>query len=272
MTASQVQRRFPNFLPSGRTARRHLAELQESLGYLDLAPTPSPLWPKVYALSRKGLKKLQTTSVNTGSPWQPSVLDRRRTHGYSALHVLHELLITEFLLELKGFVETQSNLELLTTERRSLSRHSAFQVGHNDSAQRLVPDAYFVVRRKAAGLLGTFLEIDTGSMSLRQIRQKLRRYADWKQTSRAQAFLEDSFRTLGAQKPRPVFRVIMICAGKPGINVRKRAKAINGLAQGIAAQIADHFWVVPWDGVGTTQNLLNRFFHNRHDEIIACLC
>src|SRR5436190_10037774 len=47
-TASQVQRRFVDILKSDRTARRQLAEMQESLGYVDLVPTPSPLWPKVY--------------------------------------------------------------------------------------------------------------------------------------------------------------------------------------------------------------------------------
>jgi hypothetical protein len=45
--AAQIQRRFREYLPSDRTARRHLAEM-EALGWLDVAPTlgVSPLWPK----------------------------------------------------------------------------------------------------------------------------------------------------------------------------------------------------------------------------------
>lgn len=43
--ATQIQRRFPDYLKSGRTCRRHLAELQD-LGYIDtVAETVSPLWP-----------------------------------------------------------------------------------------------------------------------------------------------------------------------------------------------------------------------------------
>src|SRR5437016_7859562 len=54
--SSQIQRRFRAFFKSDRTARRRLAELQ-ALGLLGVAPTrsTSPLWPKVFFVTGKGV-------------------------------------------------------------------------------------------------------------------------------------------------------------------------------------------------------------------------
>src|SRR5262249_32955165 len=53
--ASQIQRRLSGALRSGRTARRHLEEL-ESMGYLGVAPArgAGPLFPKVYYVTGRG--------------------------------------------------------------------------------------------------------------------------------------------------------------------------------------------------------------------------
>ena len=61
--ASQIQRRFTTILKSDRTARRHLAEM-EALGYLDVITTRSvsPLWPKVYCVTKRGARRLTLPS------------------------------------------------------------------------------------------------------------------------------------------------------------------------------------------------------------------
>src|SRR6185295_15846115 len=96
---SQVQRRFAKWLPSDRTARRHLAEM-EGLGYLCVAPTrsTSPLWPKVYFVTARGFRKLRRELTAKESSATLARRDTTLRRGYSPDHVLHEGLTTEFLL------------------------------------------------------------------------------------------------------------------------------------------------------------------------------
>ena len=100
--ASQIQRRFSTVLRSDRTARRHLEEL-EALGYLATAPMRgvSPLFPKVYFITGRGVRKLRESLAAQGKPWKAVRVDRRGRNteeGYSADRVIHEILTTEFLL------------------------------------------------------------------------------------------------------------------------------------------------------------------------------
>lgn len=73
--ASQSQRRFPQQLPSDRTARRHLADM-ELLGYLGIVETngTSPLWPKVYFVTRRGLARLRNALEEIGQEWPKAPL------------------------------------------------------------------------------------------------------------------------------------------------------------------------------------------------------
>ena len=70
--AAQIQRRFSKYLPSDRTARRHLAEL-ESLGFLDTVQPPSPLWPKTFFCTGCG-GRLAGAYAEKGTAWKPSVM------------------------------------------------------------------------------------------------------------------------------------------------------------------------------------------------------
>jgi hypothetical protein len=76
--ASQIQRRFCKVLRSGRTTRRHLEEL-ESLRFLGVVPGRGvgPLFPKVYYVTGRGVRRLKESLAKQGTPWQPGRIDRR---------------------------------------------------------------------------------------------------------------------------------------------------------------------------------------------------
>src|ERR1051326_3475117 len=100
--ASQIRRRFSSALRSDRTTRRHLEEL-ESLAFLRTAPARGvgPLFPKVYYVTGRGVRRLKESLSKQGKTWQPSRVDRRSrdsSEGYAAERLLHELFITQFML------------------------------------------------------------------------------------------------------------------------------------------------------------------------------
>src|SRR2546423_1022175 len=69
--ASQIQGRFFRVLRSDRTARRHLEELC-SLGYLGVVPVRGvgPLFPKVYYVTGRGVRRLQESLAKQGKTWK----------------------------------------------------------------------------------------------------------------------------------------------------------------------------------------------------------
>lgn len=242
----QVQRRFPKYLRSDRTTRRHLEEM-EHLGYLGLAPTrnTSPLWPKVYYVTPKGLRKLGAVLAAQGKKWHPSRVDRPSRHrreGYSSDRVVHEVLTTEFLLAAWQTIEARPDLELLTTQRRSLGKHPAFAVTMGDRRTRLEPDAFFLFRQKAGGMVGCFVELDTGTMTTKQIREKYRRYEAWKQSEAGQQYLINLYRGQGAAAPRPSFRVLLIADDRKGEGGRQRLIELFTVALDFSGSLRDHFW------------------------------
>jgi len=197
--ASQVQRRFADVLRSDRTARRHLAEM-EDLGYIAVAPTrsTSPLWPKVYFVTARGLRKLRKSLAAKAKRATVSRVDRSLREGYSADHVLHEILTMEFLLALWQTVQARPDLELLTVQRRSLERHPAFRVQLDGRPARVKPDAMFMFRQIGGGMMTCFLELDRGTMSHEQLLVKYRRYMVWSESQLGQQFLLELYRRHGA--------------------------------------------------------------------------
>lgn len=232
--AQQVQRRFPSHLRSSRTTRRHLEEL-ESLGYLATAPARgvSPLFPKVYFVPAKGLRRLQKALAGQGRPWRASRVDRKGRHageGFTAEHLLHEILISEFMLALWQTTQARSDLELLTTQRRSLTRHPAFVCRVDGRQTRVMPDALFLVRQAGAGMICCLVEVDLGTMTPKQLRSKFRRYDSWAQSEAGNNFLLDLYRKHGATNPRPAFRILVAAKDRDGTNDLGRATAIGAAA------------------------------------------
>lgn len=215
--ASQVQRRFSKYLRSDRTTRRHLAEM-ESLGYLDVAPTnnTSPLWPKVYFVTKRGLKRLKEAYAERGQTWKPYIADRKRSEGISAQHILHELFTTEFLLMAWETVQKQNDLELLKVERRSLVKHPAFRFSFAGKQTRLEPDGMFLYRQNGAGMMCCFVEIDLGTMSRRQLEAKFQKYQVWGDSEQGTQYVKSTYSHFGATNPRNAFRILFVDASGNG--------------------------------------------------------
>ena len=240
---SQVQRRFPQVLRSSRTAWRHLEEM-ETLGYLGVAPTrsTSPLWPKVSFVTKRGLRKLREALAAKGTPWKPPVRDEQRRPGFSADHVLHEVLTTEFLLAAWQTVQGRPDLELLTLQRRSLAKHPAFRVVVDGKASRLIPDAMFLFRQRGNGIVCCFVEIDVGTMNAKQIEMKYRRYEAFAHSEAGQRYLTGLYRTHGATEPRPTFRVLIVAMDKAGANDESRLCDLARAAGEFPAALRDRLW------------------------------
>lgn len=228
--ASQIQRRFHDVLRSDRTARRHLEEL-ESLGYLGVAPTRgvSPLFPKIYYVTGRGVCKLRKSLAAQGKPWQAFRIDRRGRHsqeGYSADHVLHEIFITEFLLAVREEAARRDDLEVLTVQRRSLARHSAFRLNLKGKPTRLIPDALFLFRQSPGGMCCCFVEMDAGTMNRKQLVAKYRRYEAWANSQAGHHYLVNLYRQHGANNPQPNFRVLFVAHSRTGQDDNRRLQEL----------------------------------------------
>jgi len=240
--SSQIQRRFATVLKSDRTARRHLEEL-ETLGYLGVAPTRGvgPLFPKVYFVTGRGVRRLRESLAAQGKRWQPGQVDRRGRHrleGFSAEHILHEILITEFLLEVIRTVDGRPDLELLTIQRRSLARHPAFRVGSG----RLVPDALFLFRNRSGGMACGLLEMDTGTMNSKQIVAKYSRYEAWARSLAGQQYLVDLYRRHGAAAPRPAFRILFVVKDRSDARDDRRLAEVWSASRAADQSLRNRLW------------------------------
>ena len=236
--ANQIQRRFATVLRSARTARRHLEEL-ETLGDLATAPARgvSPLFPKILYVTGRGARKLAAAYDAKGKSWQPSRIDRAGRHsaeGYSAEHLIHEVFITEFLLGVWKTGEERKNVEILTIQRRSIIKHPAFG---NTTKGRLTPDALFVFRQDG-GLMVGLVELDTGTMNVKQLVKKFLRYQAWSQSTTGQQYLVDLYRRHGAKEPRPIFRLYVVAQDRTRTDDRRRLRAVAKAVQAASSSLA----------------------------------
>lgn len=241
--AVQIQRRFAKYLKSDRTTRRHLAEM-ESLGLLGVVDTNnvSPLWPKVYFVTRRGLTAIKQALQQQGQDWTETMCDRSRTHGHSSQHVLHELFITEFLLMVWETGQTNSDVQILTIQRRALAKHQAFQIVVGGRPTQLQPDALFLYKQPGQGMMVGCVELDCGTMTLNQMRVKYQRYAAWADSDRGRAFLVDLYRRHGATNPQPAFRVLTITDHSLGSDDQGRLQDLIAVAAGLPRRIGERLW------------------------------
>jgi hypothetical protein len=245
--ASQIQRRFSKVLRSGRTARRHLEELV-ALGFLGVAPGRGvgPLFPKVYYVTGLGVQRLKESLSKQGKPWEPSRIDRRgrdANEGYSAEQIIHEILITEFMLTLWQTIEGRSDLELLSIERRSLVRQSAFRVTREKRSTRLAPDALFLFRQQDGSMCCCCLELDNGTLNAKQLRAKFARYVAWSQSTPGQQYLINLYQRHGAKEPRPTFRLLMVARSRTGLDDDGRLAQILNAANRLPGRMRKRIWL-----------------------------
>lgn len=244
--ASQIQRRFADVIKSSRTARRHLEELQ-GLGYLGVTPGRGvgPLFPKVYYVTRRGLCRLRKSLATQGKPWQESTVDRRGRHsreGYASDHLIHELLITEFLLALWQTADRWNDLKLLTIQRRSVAKHPAFQLTVSGRQVRLIPDAMFLFEQ-TSGKCCCFLELDNGTMNAKQIKQKFLRYERWSQSMTGRQYLLDLYRSYGASEPRSTFRLLIVARSRTGLDDERRLVELATVAKQVSSELQPRIWL-----------------------------
>lgn len=242
--ASQIRRRFPQQLPSDRTARRHLADM-ELLGYLGVVETngTSPLWPKVYFVTRRGIVRLRQALNEQGQEWNESTTDRRRSDGTSAQHVLHELCLTEFLLMVWEATQKSADVQILTIQRRSLAKHPAFSQIVGARRTRLVPDAMFLCRQQGRGMMCCFAELDLDSMTPRQMATKFRRYQAWADSATAVNFLKDLYEQHGAKTPAASFRILVVVGSRNRQSERRRVGTLLNVIKQFPPGFANRIWL-----------------------------
>lgn len=245
--ASQIQRRFSSILRSDRTTRRHLEEL-ESLGYLGVVPARGvgPLFPKVYYVTGRGVRRLREALSERGKFWHAGDVDRRgrdADEGYAAEHIVHEVIITEFLLAVWQTIEKRSDLELLTVQRRSFANHPAFQLVIGGKTTRVVPDAMFLFRHQRQAMCCCFLELDNGTMNGKQLRAKFIRYASWSQSAPGQQYLVNLYQQFGAKEPRPTFRLLVAARSRTGRDDDGRLSEVRNAANRVSTSMRKRIWL-----------------------------
>ena len=251
--ASQIQRRFSDILHSDRTTRRHLEEM-EALRYLAAVPARgvSPLFPKVYYVTGRGVRKLRESLAVQSKSWQAVRVDRRGRNsqeGYSADRILHEILITEFMLAVWQTVHGRADLELPTIQRRSLPKHPAFRLAVNVRQTRLIPDAMFLFRQAGGGMVCCFVEMDNGTMNRKQIRAKYARYTAWAGSAAGKQYLIDLYRRYGAIEPRPTFRLLVIARSRTGKDDERRMLELMAPVAKPPTTIRDRMWFTTVEGL-----------------------
>src|SRR5262249_13695034 len=165
--------------------------------------------------------RLRESLSKQGKTWRPSRVDRRSrdsNEGYTAERIIHELLITEFMLVVWQTIEIRPDLELLTVERRSLAKHSAFRLVMGKHSTRVTPDAMFLFRYKQGGMCCCFLEMDNGTMNAKQVRAKFARYCAWSQSVRGQQYLINLYQQYGAKESRVTYRLLIVARSRTGLH------------------------------------------------------
>jgi len=170
---------------------------------------------------------LKAAFAKQGKSWEGAVYDRRRTTGQSFVHVWHELAITEFLLSVWEAGQAHPDWKLPVLERRSLKTHPSFEINRSRH-RRLIPDGLFLIHHPKGRIL-SFLEIDTGTESRRQLENKLESYQVWSQSPLGQEYLCNLYRQTGATTPQPKFRLLFVIAPKISDSEENRLQEFHEL-------------------------------------------
>ncbi len=217
---SHLQRRFPQWLPSYRTAQRHARRLiQQKL----IAPAPvrstGPNFPTVLTATGRGVKLVEETYAAHGLDWEGPLTEERKAKGLALDTIHHELLLSEFDVGLHLTVDARDDLTLLVRERRYFRSDRQLTYPERGRTRRLVPDAGFLVavrdshERRLLPL--HLLEMENGVHSVAKIRDKLAAYTRWAETE-AEEYLPQLAGQYGQHEHALRFRLLVVCHDKYG--------------------------------------------------------
>lgn len=159
--------------------------------------------------------------------------------GFSIHHVYYELACPEFLLQVHEAAKLMGVDVLAAPVPR---KHEAFHLTAG-AASRLVPDGMVLLRTRRRGMICTVVEIDTGSMLMHVVVDKLRRYSAWSQSDQGHTFVSDLYRKHAAVNPQPRFRVAVICRDSHCADGNRRLQALVGAADQLPPAIRRFCWL-----------------------------
>ncbi len=185
-----------------------------------------------------------------------SPAEERKERGRALDSVLHELLLTELELSLHLSVQGREDLGLPLTERRYYRRDRRLSFPHAGTRRHLMPDAGFLLsvregsertsQNVAPALLWHAVEMDNATMSLPRFASKLEDYDLWSRTDDGREYLANLYRRYGAAKPRPNFRLLIVCHDKSGVHKggdERRLLDLFALALELPAAMRDRIWL-----------------------------
>lgn len=218
-TAFQIQRRFPNWLPSRATTMRHLLNLTDH-GYLATANvrSTSPNFPLAYFATGRGIRLIRETYAEHGRDWRGTSTEEQKSRGQSLDSILHELLLSEFDLAIEQTINGREDLTLLYRERRFFRRDKALTYQQEGRTRRLIPDSAFMATQTSPAGEQTllplhFIELENGTHSPAKIRKKLAAYETWARTE-SEEHLRRLYAQFGEQGRKPTFRLLLIAHEK----------------------------------------------------------
>lgn len=225
-TGEQVQMRFPERPRCKRTRQYQLANLVQ-LGYLALAPvrSTSPNFDYVYCTTAKGIRLIRETYEQRGLEWAGMPTESRKPYGMALDSILHELLLTEFDLDVWRTLGEREDIRHVMHERRYFRKEKQLTYVHNGRTCRVKPDSGILVRYPVPTprLLLHFIELDNGTLSSARTRQKYRLYDAWSRSTEGESYLRQLFHAYGSPNQEPTWRLLMIAhdKNKPGGDSRR---------------------------------------------------
>lgn len=219
-TAAMALRFFPDLLKTERTTQRHLTNMVAH-GLIAVASSrgTSPNFPFVYFATRKGIRFV-SEQIPNGDKVEIPATEERRSRGQSLHSLLHELHVTEFSVMLANTARSRGDLQLLMQERRYFRRGRRLSYRDGETHNWIEPDFGFLPAighesESPRVLPMHFVEMELGTHSVSQIRDKLVAYDRWA-VQEGREYLQNLYGRHTEQNANGTFRLLLIAADPYG--------------------------------------------------------